>query len=201
MSDVGATPSVLVTDEALARLRDAARGFPEPIAGIQLSLVGRGPEGFTHRLTLVDEGEEPEQDLALPLADGLTLFVEAGNLDYLDGVTVHFDPADSRANGFVFHNPNPLWHDELAVRLQGLIDQSINPGIAAHGGYVTLLDFRDRVAYIEMGGGCQGCGLAAMTLTQGIEAAVREAIPEIERIVDTTNHADGENPYYAPQKK
>ncbi len=201
MGDGSAAPGVLVTDEALARLRDAAMGFPDPIAGIQLSLAGRGPEGFTHRLTLVDKGEEPPHDLALPLAGGLTLFVEAENLDYLDGVTVHFDPADPRANGFVFDNPNPLWHDELAMNLQDLIDRSINPGIAAHGGYVTLLDFRDRVAYIEMGGGCQGCGLAAMTLTQGIEAAVREVLPEIERIVDTTNHADGENPYYAPQKK
>lgn len=201
MSEREAAPSVLVTDEARARLRDAAESFPEPIAGIQLSLAGRGPEGFTHRLTLVDEGEEPEHDAVLPLGDELRLFVEAQNADYLDGVTVHFDPADARANGFVFENPNPLWLDELAVQLQQLIDESINPGIAAHGGYVTLLDFRDRVAYIEMGGGCQGCGLAAVTLTQGIEAAVREVLPEIERIVDTTNHADGENPFYAPQKK
>ncbi len=201
VSEGTAAPSVLVTDEALAKLQDAARSFPEPIAGIQISLVGRGPEGFTHRLALVDEGEEPAEDIAVPLDDGLTLFVEAANVDYLDGVTVHFDPTDPSSNGFVFHNPNPLWRDELAMELQQLIDQSINPGIAAHGGYVTLLDFRDRVAYIEMGGGCQGCGLAAVTLTQGIEAAVREALPEIERIIDTTNHEGGENPYYAPQKK
>ncbi len=127
--------------------------------------------------------------------------METANLDYLDGVTVHFDPADARANGFVFDNPNPLWHDDLAMQLQQLLDTQVNPGIAAHGGYITLLDFRERVAYVQMGGGCQGCGLAAVTLSQGIETAVREAIPEIERIVDTTDHASGENPYYAPQKK
>ncbi len=192
---------VLVTDEALAKLQDAAENFPEPIAGIRLSLAGRGPDGFQHRLTMVDVGDEPAEDLSQRLDDELALFVEVGNLDYLDGVTVHFDPTDSSANGFVFKNPNPLWHDDLAIRLQQLIDRNINPGIAAHGGYVTLIDFKDRVAYLEMGGGCQGCGLASVTLTQGIETAVREAIPEIERIVDTTDHASGKNPYQAPEKK
>ncbi len=201
MSKGAADPRVLVTDEALAKIQDAAENFPEPIAGIRLSLAGRGPDGFQHRLTMVDEGEEPAEDLVQRLDEDLALFVESANLDYLDGVTVHFDPTDERTNGFVFENPNPLWLDDLAMRLQELIDQSINPGIAAHGGYVTLLDLKDRVAYLEMGGGCQGCGLAAVTLTQGIEVAVREALPEIERIVDTTDHAGGENPYYAPEKK
>lgn len=201
MAEGVAEPRVIVTDEALAKLQDAAENFPEPIAGIHLSLVGRGPEGFKHRLTLVDEGEEPAGDPVLALDGDLALFVEAANLDYLDGVTVHFDPADPQANGFIFANPNPLWHDALAMQLQQLIDQSINPGIAAHGGYVTLLDVKERVAYVEMGGGCQGCGLAAVTLKQGIEVAVRDSLPEIERIVDTTDHASGDNPYYAPQKK
>ena len=201
MSKGAAESRVLVTDEALAKIQDAAENFPEPIAGIRLSLAGRGPDGFQHRLTMVDEGEEPAEDLVQRLDEDLALFVESANLDYLDGVTVHFDPTDERTNGFVFENPNPLWLDDLAMRLQELIDQSINPGIAAHGGYVTLLDLKDRVAYLEMGGGCQGCGLAAVTLTQGIEVAVREALPEIERIVDTTDHAGGENPYYAPEKK
>lgn len=201
VTEGAAEPRVLVTDEALAKIQDAAENFPEPIAGIRLTLAGRGPAGFTHRLALVDEGDEPVDDLVQRIDEDLALFIEAENLDYLDGVTVHFDPADATANGFVFQNPNPLWHDDLAMRLQQLIDENINPGIASHGGYVTLLDLKDRVAYLEMGGGCQGCGLAAVTLTQGIEVAVREALPEIERIVDTTNHAGGENPYYAPQKK
>jgi Fe/S biogenesis protein NfuA len=201
VSDGAAEPRVLVTDEALAKIQDAAENFPEPIAGIRLSIAERGPDGFKHRLTLVDEGEEPADDLVQRLDEDLSLFVDSANLDYLDGVTIDFDPADSGANGFVFDNPNPLWIDDLATRLQELIDQSINPGLATHGGYVTLLDVKDRVAYLEMGGGCQGCGLAAVTLTQGIETAVREALPEIERIVDKTDHAGGDNPYYAPEKK
>ena len=84
MSEREAAPSVLVTDAARERLRDAVENFPEPIAGVQLSLAGRGPEGLTHRLTLVDEGEEPEHDATLPLGDELTLFIEAANADYLD---------------------------------------------------------------------------------------------------------------------
>jgi Fe-S cluster biogenesis protein NfuA len=69
-----------------------------------------------------------------------------------------------------------------------------------HGGYITLLDVKDDVAYVALGGGCQGCGMANVTLKQGIEALIREAVPEIHQVVDTTDHAGGTNPYYQPSK-
>ncbi len=68
--------------------------------------------------------------------------------------------------------------------------------IASHRGQVTLLDVKDGVAYIEFGGGCQGCGMANMTLKHGVDAMIREAIPEIKQVLDTTDHAAGKNPYY-----
>ena len=87
------------------------------------------------------------------------------------------------------------------MQIQRIFDEQINPQIAAHGGYVQLLDVQGSRAYIEMGGGCQGCGMASVTLKQGVEVAVKEQIPEIEELVDVTDHASGDNPYYQPSKK
>lgn len=90
--------------------------------------------------------------------------------------------------------------EELRRRVQELLDSQINPAIAAHGGYVELLDVRDGIAYVQMLGGCQGCGAANMTLKHGIEGILRQEIPEIVEVLDTTDHASGRNPYYAPAK-
>jgi Fe-S cluster biogenesis protein NfuA len=89
---------------------------------------------------------------------------------------------------------------ELRERVQRVIDDMINPGVAAHGGYVELLDFKDYTAYVRMGGGCQGCGAADVTLKQGISRLIQEEVPEVIEVLDATDHASGQNPYYAPAK-
>jgi Fe/S biogenesis protein NfuA len=81
-----------------------------------------------------------------------------------------------------------------------LIDAQINPGVASHGGYVELLDVKDSRVFVRMGGGCQGCGMASVTLKQGVEVLIKQQFPQIEAVVDTTDHAGGENPYYQPAK-
>jgi Fe/S biogenesis protein NfuA len=96
--------------------------------------------------------------------------------------------------------PEALAND-LALRVNAILEEQVNPAIAAHGGYAELVGVVDARAYVLMGGGCQGCGLAAMTLSQGIATAIQEAVPEIVDIVDVTNHAAGNNPYYQPAKK
>jgi len=72
--------------------------------------------------------------------------------------------------------------------------------VATHGGYVALLDVRDGRAFIRLGGGCQGCGMASVTLKQGIEKSILNAVPEITEVLDTTDHASGQNPFYQPAK-
>ena len=89
---------------------------------------------------------------------------------------------------------------ELKERVQELIETMINPAVAAHGGYIELLDVKEKTAYIRMSGGCQGCGAADVTLKSGIERLIFEEIPEITEILDVTDHASGENPYYSPSK-
>ncbi|HEX9780501.1 MAG TPA: NifU family protein [bacterium] len=87
---------------------------------------------------------------------------------------------------------------ELMRRIRELFDSKVNPAIAQHGGFVELTDVREGNVYLRMGGGCHGCGMANVTLRHGIEAMLREQLPEIKDIYDTTDHASGTNPYFAP---
>lgn len=88
--------------------------------------------------------------------------------------------------------------EALRLKVEKILDAEINPQIAAHGGYVTVVDVQNKDIWVKMGGGCQGCGSAAATMTQGVERMIRDAIPEIGAIIDATDHAAGANPYYAP---
>ena len=81
-------------------------------------------------------------------------------------------------------------------RIQTALDEQVNPVIAGHGGSVSILDVKDNVVYVRMSGGCQGCGLADMTLKNGVEAALLDAVPEVGEIVDLTDHRSGKTPYY-----
>lgn len=89
---------------------------------------------------------------------------------------------------------------ELKQRVQRVIDEMVNPGVAAHGGFVELLDIKDHTAFIRMGGGCQGCGMADVTLKQGVSRLIQDEVPQIVEILDATDHAGGQNPFYAPAK-
>ena len=90
--------------------------------------------------------------------------------------------------------PSP---DQIRERVQTVLDAEINPGVGQHGGFVRLVDVRENNVLIQMSGGCQGCGMARMTLRNGIESAIRRCVPEVGAIVDTTDHASGRNPFYA----
>lgn len=83
-----------------------------------------------------------------------------------------------------------------AQTIRVLLETRINPAIAAHGGYINLIDIRGETAYVEMAGGCQGCGMADATLKQGVEVEIVKAVPRIEAVLDVTDHAGGANPYY-----
>jgi Fe-S cluster biogenesis protein NfuA len=91
--------------------------------------------------------------------------------------------------------------DELYERVNDLFEQQVNPMVARHGGRVELIDVQDAIVLLRMGGGCQGCGMASVTLRQGIEGILTEHIPEVKGIVDITDHASGDNPYFASAKK
>ena len=90
--------------------------------------------------------------------------------------------------------------DDLKARVQELIESTINPAVAGHGGFVELIDVQENKVYLQLGGGCQGCGEADITLKAGIERLIKEELPEVEEVLDTTDHSSGNNPYYTPGK-
>ena len=198
-SDAAGTVRIAITDEAIEKLVEVIAGYPEPVAGMRLKIAGRNQGGFDHLLTVVEQGVEPTDDPVVEL-DEFRVFVEAENVENLNGVAIHYEYKGPNVSGLEFDNPNPVWGDSVALEIQRVFDEYVNPGIAAHGGMVTLLDVRENKAYIEMGGGCQGCGMANVTLKNGIEVAIREAVSTIEEVIDVTDHAGGANPYYKPAK-
>lgn len=89
---------------------------------------------------------------------------------------------------------------DLKWAIGDLLERQINPAVASHGGFVELIDVKKNNVYLRLGGGCQGCGAADVTLKQGIEKAIRELVPRVGEILDTTDHGAGRNPYYSPGK-
>jgi Fe/S biogenesis protein NfuA len=162
--------------------------------GLRVAISGRGPTGFRYSLDLVAPGENLPDDVVIEEGE-FKIFVDKKSAPKLEGTTIDF-VIRLQESGFKFENPNSMWGDERAKKVQEVIDQRINPSIAAHGGYVTLLDVRDEVAYISFGGGCQGCGMVDVTLKQGVQVMIKEAVPELKDVLDTTDHAAGTNPYY-----
>ena len=192
--------------EALVTISPAARGKilelmknegREGLA-LRMAVAGRGPGGFQYKLAFAPESERAASD---PMFDagGFNVVVETASVESLRGASI--DYVDSaHGSGFKIDNPNPLSADATAQAVQKVLDDEINPAVASHGGHVALLEVKGDVAYIQLGGGCQGCGMVDVTLKQGIEVRIREAVPAIREIVDSTDHAGGKNPYYQPSK-
>ncbi|MCH7478659.1 MAG: NifU family protein [SAR324 cluster bacterium] len=108
--------------------------------------------------------------------------------------------AGAKRHKFGFKQVETRSREEQMEIVKTLLDQEINPAVAAHGGFFTLLDVKDNNVYVQLGGGCQGCGMADVTLKQGVEQRMREVLPEMASLIDTTDHAAGSNPYYSPGK-
>jgi Fe/S biogenesis protein NfuA len=176
----------------LAEMREAGR-FDG--AALRVSVRERGA-AFHYALELVDREDRSDADGVVE-ADGILFYVDPQSGPRLAGSTLHYVD-DLSGSGFRFENPNrPRLLDlPLAAEVQRILDGEINPGIAAHGGRVNLVAVEGGRVVVEFGGGCQGCGMVDLTLREGVVARLRGALPEISEVVDATDHAAGENPYY-----
>jgi NFU1 iron-sulfur cluster scaffold homolog, mitochondrial len=97
--------------------------------------------------------------------------------------------------------PGAASDDALYEQVAKVFDSQVNPMVARHGGHVELIDVQDAVVMLRMGGGCQGCGMADVTLRQGIEGMLAQLVPDVRGIVDITDHTSGANPYFQASKK
>jgi Fe/S biogenesis protein NfuA len=192
--------------------RERIQGFvdaqvvQDPALRIELDRSAETPLGRNYAISLVEREDRQETEIAINV-DEIRVFLNLDTSNLLSGAVVDWVEEDG-ASGFRVHDPNarppapPRPTSDLALsgplaeRVQMVIDEVINPGIASHGGFVELVDVSDDTLYLRMGGGCQGCAASAATLRQGIERMVREEVPEITSIIDVTDHTAGDNPYY-----
>lgn len=189
---------ITVTESARAKIVELLKAQGREGLLLRAAVAGRGPGGFQYRLGFVGDEERRSDDRVVD-AGGFRILVDAESVPNLEGASIDYIDGP-QGSGFKIENPNPLWKDPTALRIQQVLDDEINPAVATHGGWVTLLEVKDDVAYIQLGGGCQGCGMVDVTLKQGIEVRIREAVPSIREIIDSTDHAGGKNPYYQPAK-
>jgi len=185
-----------VTDPAKKQINELLESQNSQGMALRVAITGRAFGGFRYDLRIVDPAHREADDVVVD-AGGFQVFVDAKSAASLGGSTLDFVEGTEQS-GFKIDNPNPLWTDPLASTVQEVIDTKINPGMRSHGGFVALLEVKDDIAYVALGGGCQGCGMANVTLKQGVETMICQAVPQIRSVVDTTDHAGGTNPYYRP---
>lgn len=169
---------------------------------------GEHDGAYTYDMWFEALADASPRDAVEHLAD-LAVVVAAQSIPLVRGATL-----DVGDDGLVMLNPNtpapppaPLaiptsdLSSPLELAVLAVLEEEVNPQIAMHGGRADLVAVDDGVAYLRLSGGCQGCGLAAVTLSQGITVAIKEAVPEIAEIVDVTSHEQGTNPYFEAAKK
>lgn len=202
----GADEIVRVTDAArvqVLQLREDEEGEAAELA-LRIEVTGTAGKDFTYDLSFAPLAEAADDDVIHTSGDELPVIVPAASTDSLRGSTLDL-PTSPLQEGLVLRNPNrpnPLsgvhldLSGDVAERVTQLLDEQINPALASHGGYAKLEGIDGEKAFVTMGGGCQGCAVSAMTLRDGIQASILEAIPEITEVVDVTDHDAGETPYY-----
>ena len=221
-------PLLAITGTAPARIRDVISPEWENRA-LWVRVAGAADGEYTHALSL-DSPRRAHSGDEVRHEGRLTIVVPADSVEKLRGATIDWSDGP-QGSGFLVVNPNkppapvalptlPMststgspgrpsapaapvgdLDSDLARKVTAVLDRDVNPSIAAHGGHAELAGIQDHTAYLRLGGGCQGCGMASVTLTQGIEVAITQALPEITNVVDVTDHASGTNPFFETAKK
>ena len=191
------TALLTVTEAAQEKIQAVIATEEAEVQGLRISIQGRTATDFQYSLGLATEAQA--DDIVVECGN-FNILVDAESAPDLKGTVIDYVD-DLNSSGFNIENPNtPTWDNPKAQEVQKLIDERINPAVAAHGGQIELLNVEDDAIYIHMGGGCQGCGMANVTLKHGIEAMIQEVFPEIKHVIDTTDHDAGDDPYYSPSK-
>ena len=183
-----------ISSKAREMLDQFAENADDDNLVLRIEIIGSGPKGFQYDLQLVNSSEAKEDDISLEI-DGMDVLVASKSKIYLEGTTIDYKET-LMGGGFSFENPNPLWMDELSQTVAQIIADEVNPAVASHGGHVDLVGVDDNKAIIAFGGGCQGCGMADVTLKQGVEVMIKDKVPAITEVIDVTDHAAGTNPFY-----
>ncbi|RMH73031.1 MAG: iron-sulfur cluster assembly accessory protein [Gemmatimonadetes bacterium] len=193
---------ITITSNAKTKILQLMDETEENITGIRITTKPINMQQAEFGLALVAEDEIAPTDTTVNFEE-FDVYVDPQSLPYVENIKIDYLET-SMGSGFKIDKsgmnsstlPEHLADNPMAERIQQIIDSHINPAIAMHGGWVALIDLKDNDLYLEMGGGCQGCGMAAATLRQGIETLLRQNVPDLGEIYDVTEHDLGLNPYY-----
>lgn len=195
-------PMITITPAARENIVSAMEVENRQGAALRVTARAISPVSVHYALNFEDPGSLGEKDIVVD--EGAFKVVFSSEIKgYVEGAVMDY-VYDLQGGGFKITNPNaatgkpvsPSLDTPLAKEVQKVITEKVNPGIAGHGGFVTLVDVRENTVFLTMGGGCHGCGMSAITLKQGIEGMIKSAVPAITSIVDVTDHAAGATPYY-----
>ena len=202
------TKPLAVSAPALAQVLEVRAQEDDPAAtALKIAITGSNMTEFQYALELAPIADAQDGDAVYTQGEHseLTVIIPSDSIVNMTGATLDV-PAASTPGGLVIRNPNtpnPLdglnleLSGELPEQIQQVLDGAINPALASHGGYATLVGVDGTKAIVTMGGGCQGCAASAMTLRDGITKMLRDALPQLTEVIDATDHTAGENPFYS----
>ena len=200
-------PVISVSEDAIEMITNLAEQEPgDEEYGLSIEVTGIKGAQFTYDLSFVPVADATDGQ-TVERHGSLAVIVRDEDIEKLEGSSLSLTE-----QGLAMNNPNqpatptmaaPKGDLEgpLADQIQTVLEQQVNPAIASHGGGAELVSVDGTIAYLKLMGGCQGCGMAQVTLRQGIERIIMEAIPEVSGVVDVTDHASGTDPYYQSAKK
>jgi Fe/S biogenesis protein NfuA len=207
-------PVLTLTNSALKKVLQLRADEPgADNLALWVQIGGVNGAAYSYEMFFQDASDAAPDDWTNTQGE-LTVVVPASSVPDMTGSVLDMN-RDLLAGGMVIRNPHtppaprsplmagppPDLSGDVAQRVLQVLEAQINPSIASHGGRADLVAVEEDTAYLRLSGGCAGCGMAAVTLSQGIEVAIRDSVPEIARVVDVTDHAAGTNPYYEPAKK
>ena len=186
-----------ITEAAEKKIAELVTENEKPVKGLRIGARLDAAQQVDYKLAFISEDQIAAED-QIANFEGFDIFIDPDSVellaeakvDYVDGLM---------GSGFKIERPRKMpehLSGPVAEAVHRVIETQINPGVASHGGVVTLEDIKGNTVFLQMGGGCQGCGQVDVTLKQGIIRMIQEAVPEIEQVVDATDHESGENPYY-----
>jgi len=190
-----------ITETAKQKFLEVVRAENRVGSGLRVIVQGGGTTEPEFALNFVAPGSENPDD-HVEDAGAFRVYADPESARWLEGARIDF--VDTlHESGFRVEAPNaglPRPSGLLAEAVQRALDEKINPGVAMHGGHVSLVAIEDGTAYLRFGGGCQGCGMVTVTLKQGVEKILFADVPDLKKVMDVTDHASGTNPYYQPSK-
>lgn len=196
-------PIITITPEAIEQLLELRDDEPDADKlGLRLAIASAPGEDFRYDLSF-DEYLTAALTDEVRTHDGLKVVIPGPDVELLTGATLDY----TDTQGLVIRNPNRppapsveglTSDDELSAEIEALIATEVNPALAAHGGFVTYVGHDgEGTAFLTMGGGCHGCSMSKMTMLDGVQTMLADAIDAIDRVKDLTDHSTGENPFYS----